>query len=453
MILPDKDADGLSAGVILRRTLLLLGASPSLIHVHLIQKGTSINSEPERAAMLAYAPAYIFVIDQGSRAGPPLVDAKHIGLIIDHHHAGPDDFPQGAAHVTACESPPVATSALLTYELCAPLHPAVAAQCDWLCIVGTHGDLGNTLKWQPPFPDMAAAFKRYTKKTLNSVVSLVNAPRRTATYDVQSAWDALSAAGDASAAAAADGNGSDDGKSPAPAALTSILTHPRLLAARAEVNAEVERCTHTPPRFSRDGRVAVFRIHSAAQVHPVIATRWAGHLRSRLLEIVLVANDGYLPGKVNFSCRVARCAKGARPEGQGEVDIIASLREYARAPLPASTKVEIGGGGAAQAPATPTSSPGGHHSPRAAAAGAAADGADADRSLLDRLGQDFARGHVQASGGIVGVAEFEELMARMEVGVKPDRAEKESPTKKTPTKKKIDPKQSNTLGRYFAKAT
>jgi hypothetical protein len=53
-----------------------------------------------------------------------------------------------------------------------------------------------------------------------------------------------------------------------------LLTNPRLLEARAEINDEVERHTHTPPKFSKDGKIAVLRIHSSAQVHPVIATRW-----------------------------------------------------------------------------------------------------------------------------------------------------------------------------------
>lgn len=56
-----------------------------------------------------------------------------------------------------------------------------------------------------------------------------------------------------------------------------ILENKRLLSARAEINVEVERQTHTPPKFTKDGKIAVFRIHSAAQVHPVIATRWVSH--------------------------------------------------------------------------------------------------------------------------------------------------------------------------------
>lgn len=41
--------------------------------------------------------------------------------------------------------------------------------------MGTHGDLGNTLKWKPPFPDMTKVFKTHTKKAINDAVALINA--------------------------------------------------------------------------------------------------------------------------------------------------------------------------------------------------------------------------------------------------------------------------------------
>lgn len=181
VLVPDKDADGLSAGAILQHTLLLLGVSPERIKTHLFTKGTTVHSDVERQRLASLNPEYVFVIDQGSRPGPPIVDVPHTGLVIDHHFATPSDFPERSNHVTACHSPPVATSALLTYHICETLHPEVASKCDWLCVVGTHGDLGTTLKWSDPFPDMTSTFKKYKKKVLNDVVSLVNAPRRTAT--------------------------------------------------------------------------------------------------------------------------------------------------------------------------------------------------------------------------------------------------------------------------------
>ncbi|KAL8909387.1 MAG: hypothetical protein Q9207_000222 [Kuettlingeria erythrocarpa] len=225
---------------------------------------------------------------------------------------------------------------------------------------------------------MSDVFKTHTKKAINDAVSLLNAPRRTARFDVQSAWEALLAA-----------------RSP-----KDVLTNRRLLSARAEINEEVERQTHTAPKFSKDGKVAVFRINSAAQVHQVIATRWAGHLKSAKLEFVLVANSGYVPGKVNFSCRVARCARNRDPP----VNIISSLKAVA----------------------------------------------DLDTTdLVERMGESFARGHKEASGGIIPAQEFEELMALMQVGEKPDAPPEGE--KKTPKKTAEKSVQRNKLDGYFGK--
>ncbi|VUC27792.1 unnamed protein product [Clonostachys rosea] len=373
LIVPDKDADGLASGAILQRTLKLIGLDESLISVHVLGKGCSVHDDTSRSVMASFDPEFIFVLDQGSRKSSPLIDQPHKGIIIDHHHAEEGDHPENSLLVTACHYPPVATSSLLTYLLCRDLHDDVEVQCDWLCAMGTHGDLGNTFKWEPPFPDMSATLKKYTKKAINDAVSLINAPRRTSSYNVPVAWKALSAA----------------------ASPKDLLSNKDLLAARAEVNAEVERCTHAAPKFSADGRVAVFRISSGAQVHPVIATRWAGHLSSKNLEVVLVANEGYIPDKVNFSCRIPRCARSRDPP----VNIIEILRDVA-------SRSE-------------------------------------DPTLRERLGDSFARGHKEASGGIVPKEEFEELMNIMEVGKKPDRpATKQLKSTKT---------QTNTLLGYLKK--
>jgi nanoRNase/pAp phosphatase (c-di-AMP/oligoRNAs hydrolase) len=378
LIVPDKDADGLSSGVIIYRTLTTLGLDPSLIEAHLVQKGHTVHSEPERALMEAKNPGYIIVLDQGSTSAPPLVDAPETkSLILDHHLS--DFFPERSQVVSACHYPPVATTSLLTYEICKVLHPSLESSCAFLACIGTHGDLGNTLKWNPPFPDMKETFKAYTKKSINYAVSLLNAPRRTAKYDVITAWEALLH--------------STEPK--------DLLTNGRLQSARAEINEEVEMNTHTPPKFTPDGRIAVLKISSAAQVHPVIATRWAGHLNSKALEIVMVANYGYLEGMVNFSCRIARCARSRNPP----VNIIDSLK---------------------------------------AAADLSTDG------LKERMGETFARGHKEASGGIVPAAAFEELMVLLKVGEKPEKKDGETMVKKKVKTIEASP-QKNTLGNYFSK--
>jgi hypothetical protein len=112
----------------------------------------------------------------------------------------------------------------------------------------------------------------------------------------------------------------------------------------------------------------------------------------------MVANYGYLPGKVNFSCRIARCARGNDPP----VNIIESLNAVA-----------------------------------------SLDTTD----LIRRLGDNFARGHKEASGGIVNTDEFEELCLLMKVGEKPDKPADEPPK----TKVEKFP-QKNTLNNYFKKS-
>ena len=155
------------------------------------------------------------------------------------------------------------------------MHPPTPRCCSPVRLALRDGHArqsGQHAKMEPPFPNMKDMFKKYAKKVINDAVSLINAPRRTVTY-VLSAWNVLLFAPD----------------------LASLLTDKRLLAARAEVNAEVERCTHTSPMRCPGSIVR----HS---VHPVVATRWAGHLNSSKPEIILVANEGYLPRLANFPC-------------------------------------------------------------------------------------------------------------------------------------------------------
>ena len=107
----------------------------------------------------------------------------------------------------------------------------------------------------------------------------------------------------------------------------------------------------------------------------------------------MVANSGYTLGLVNFSCRIARCA-WSRHNGP-DVDIIALLKGYA-----------------AREP-----------------------------GLSEAMGDNFARGHKQASGGIVPTEQFEQLWAVMMHSTQEDGDEGGSPRKK----RKREHTQSNTL--------
>ena len=112
----------------------------------------------------------------------------------------------------------------------------------------------------------------------------------------------------------------------------------------------------------------------------------------------MCANEGYLPDKVNFSCRVAKCARAR--EGEEKVDIIKKLEGI------------VAG----------------------------------DEALRKRLGESFARGHKEASGGIVGKEEWEEFKKLMGVG---EAKKKEGGG--SGKKEKEKPAQKNTLANYFGK--
>lgn len=57
------------------------------------------------------------------------------------------------------------------------MHPDIREQTDYLCAIGTMGDLGANMKWEPPWPaeDMRRCIHHYGKKTLSDAVRLVNA--------------------------------------------------------------------------------------------------------------------------------------------------------------------------------------------------------------------------------------------------------------------------------------
>lgn len=92
-------------------------------------------------------------------------------------------------------------------------------------------------------------------------------------------------------------------------------------------------------------------------VHPQIATRWSAHLKSSKLVLVMVANTGYHPSgeHTNFSCR-----------------IVSSLRKLPEAEQPNLMEILLEFGGKVE-----------------------------DQGFMERVGGNFAKGHKQASGGII----------------------------------------------------
>lgn len=293
--------------------------------------------------------------------------------------------------LNACHHKPVATASLLTWVLCRPLwsdEQQAQDQIDYVAVLGTMGDLSVNVEWEPPFPDLTPEVRKWTKKRLGSAIALLNAPRRTPDFDVITAWSALST-------------------STSPLTILDPATNKhaaRLYEARDAVSLETERCTHTPPKFSKDGRVALLRITSAYQVHPSIATRWTGALKSKNLQVVMCANDGYNPGLVNFSCRIAQVAK---KRGE-EVNIIEVLNSYA------DTDPEW------------------------------------KSQVMEAVGGNAFNGHPQASGGIFPTEHFDKFYELMQIGVPPEGSSRGEGGAKGGAKSKLPTQKNNLLAMGFS---
>lgn len=174
---------------------------------------------------------------------------------------------------------PIPNSAWMAYELLAPL--AAIGDLDWIAAVGTLSDLGD----QAPWAELPSVKKRYTAKALKEAVALVNAARRARAFDTGTPLELLMEAGHPKTVAADPERGA------------------RLRAYRAEVKLALDEARKRAPVFAVGGPFAMIELHSACQIHPLVAQQW----RSRLPKYaVIAANSGYLPGIVAFSARTAR---------------------------------------------------------------------------------------------------------------------------------------------------
>ena len=274
VVLPDGDVDGLSSGALVFRALERLGRRVSVV---LPGKAEHAHSDPVREAVRARAPGAVVVLDMGTRGEPIL---PGVATLVVDHHAPTRGTPPGAVWVGAAGHEPVAPTALLAYELLRGVRGLEVEDLAWLAALGTVADLGP----DAPFPSIAAVLARAGKGNVREAVALLNAPRRSAKHELHVAWDVLAAA-----------------REPADIARGRVPGVERLQAIRVEVQREVDRCARTPPRFGGDAALLLFS--SGAKVHPLVAARWAGRLAG---SIVVAANTGYLPGRVNFAIRSRR---------------------------------------------------------------------------------------------------------------------------------------------------
>ncbi|MEP0883718.1 ATP-dependent DNA ligase [Trichocoleus sp. ST-U3] len=271
VVLHDSDADGVTAGVVLQLALSRAGFE----NVKLVAPDRQRNAwtPANRERVIAAAPDSLFVLDLGSQSEPIIAGVPT--CFIDHHR--PEGVPPGDTLISAYTWEPIPNTSLLVWELCSSLTDV--SDLDWIAAIGTVSDLGE----KAPFEMLAVAKSRYTAKYLKEASALINAARRASQYNPEVAVRALLT-------------------HDSPRSLVNSDTEEveQLREARKEVQAAMEQAKKAAPVFS--GNVALVRVNSPCQIHPLIAESW----RTRLPKyIVMVANEGYISGRVNFSVRTA----------------------------------------------------------------------------------------------------------------------------------------------------
>ena len=276
-VLCHDDADGLSAGAILARVFEAAGRGS--VRPRVVGRGESAWSAAMRAELAASAPGGIVVTDLGVQAGAILPGVATV--LVDHHV--PRSLPEAsdAVVISGHADAPVPTSSLLAHACAAALDGDGAPDLLWLAGIGLVGDLGDRGA-SADFPAVMAALKKaHTAKALREVVSLVNAPRRSASGDAGPALRLLLRA-----------------RGPADIVFGIGSDADAVRAARAEVKAALDAARAVPPLFS--GPVALIRCDSPCQIHALVAQSWTHRLRR---QVVIGANAAFRAGYVHFAAR------------------------------------------------------------------------------------------------------------------------------------------------------
>jgi single-stranded-DNA-specific exonuclease len=269
----DSDADGVTAGVLWQRAFERTGFDQvqRILPDRERNAWTPANQQRIQAAL----PDRLFVLDLGSRSEPVLPIPT---CFIDHHY--PEGYPPGDTLISAYGWEPTPNTSLIVWQLCQSFaNSDLISDLDWIAAIGTISDLGE----RAPFELLTVAKRKYTAKYLKEATALINAIRRASVYNPEVAAQALLTH-----------------SNPKELVNSSSPEVEQLRAARAEVKQELEVARRVAPVFA--GQVALLRLNSPCQIHPLIAQSWSTRLPKY---IVIAANEGYLPNRVNFSARSA----------------------------------------------------------------------------------------------------------------------------------------------------
>ena len=265
-----NDVDGLSSAVIVLRALAALGKTT--VEPLPARRGEHVHRDAMRDRIRALEPDALIVTDMGSRPGVVIQGLPT--LVIDHHEAS-GGTPPGAVVVNGYDRAPVAPASVLAFVVCRGIRGI--EESAWLAALGAIADLGTAV----PFAGLVGIEARGA--AWSRAVSLLNAGRRAPQDDALTALSVLEGAANVQEVVAGRAPGVE-----------------RLQEYKRAVQAEVDRCSRVAPLVLGDA--ALIQFSSAAQVHPIVATRWSNRLSPA---VVIAANDGFIPGRVNFAVRSA----------------------------------------------------------------------------------------------------------------------------------------------------
>lgn len=276
----DVDADGVCAGVVFEAVLSRLGRKNTLV---LPDRARNVWTGENREKIAQHAPDALFVLDLGCRDEKVLPKIRT--FFLDHHR--PEGVPDGDVLVSGYAWEPIPNTSWMAFEIARGW--VEIGDLDWVAAIGTLSDLGDGAPW----PLLDEARKKYTAKWLKEATALVNAPRRASNFAPEIAVAALRKFSNPKELCNSDAE--------------EVVA---LKAARREVSAALQEGKKAAPIFAGD--VALIRVDSPCQIHPLIAQVW----RSRLPKYhVICANLGYVEGRVNFSAR-----------SQGEKNVLQRLK-------------------------------------------------------------------------------------------------------------------------------
>ncbi|WIG97150.1 hypothetical protein KGD87_07065 [Myxococcus sp. SDU36] len=270
VVAPHPGVDGLAAAVLAIRALQAVGAR---VTARVPGKGEHAFSPVFQERLRAAPPDALVVLEMLAPWDDSRVPSAAPTLVVAPR-AEAATAP-GSMVLSARDLEPAVNCSLLTYALVSP--QVVPGPLEWLAVLGTVAAQGV----DAPIPFLKDALRRAGRTAVTESVALLNAARRSSRFAAPQALEVLLRAGSATDITRGNVPGVDT-----------------LHDCRLEVQREVLRCSKTPPRIASP--VALLLFSSEAQVHPQVAVRWAQRLPEHL---IIAANAGYLPGRVDFAVR------------------------------------------------------------------------------------------------------------------------------------------------------